>query len=334
MIQPWIFEFVNSAAEPGAPLYDWYLDLWQRAEQIGFEGIFFSEHHFRGHAASPSPHLLIAATAMRTSTLRLGVMGSVLPLHTPWRVAEEIGMLDHLTHGRLEVGYSSGIGPAETTIAGIPIDEVRPRFDEAVAFIELALEGGRVEHQGRHWQFGAMETLPHPLGKLPPRWITVLGTGSARSAAERGFKICTGFLPVSEVKAVFDAYREAAGGPCPDRLGLRRQVFIAGSDSEAAEIGAKAALDARAQIARGMGKRQTVVPDAPGHSPLDFMFGADEQINGSPATVAEKIIEQCRAVGAGHLLAFVFGTIGRADIERNYELWREVVPVLRKAGIE
>ena len=40
-------------------------------------------------------------------------MGSVLPLHSPWRVAEEIGILDHLSGGRLEIGYSSGTGPLE-----------------------------------------------------------------------------------------------------------------------------------------------------------------------------------------------------------------------------
>jgi len=332
MIHPWIFEFANSTPAPGVPLYDWYLDLWQQAEQTGFEGIFFSEHHFHPGAASPSPHLLIAAVAMRTSTLRLGVMGSVLPLHTPWRVAEEIGMLDHLTGGRLEVGYSSGIGPAETTIAGIPIDDVRPRFDEAVDIIEQALTGARFSHQGRFWHFNPMETHPRTFHSLPPRWTTVLSTGSARAAALRGFKICTGFISVPEAKTVFDAYREAAGGPCPDHLALRRQVFIAPSDAEAREIGAKAASDWRAQMSRGRGDRQRAVPDAPSRD--DFMFGADEQINGSPATVAELIIEQCRATGAGHLMAFVYGPISRPNIERNYRLWREVIPVLRAAAFE
>ena len=59
--------------------YNWYLDLWQKAEGWGFEGIFFSEHHF-GPAYSPSPNLLIATLAPRTRTLRLGVMGMVLAL--------------------------------------------------------------------------------------------------------------------------------------------------------------------------------------------------------------------------------------------------------------
>jgi alkanesulfonate monooxygenase SsuD/methylene tetrahydromethanopterin reductase-like flavin-dependent oxidoreductase (luciferase family) len=68
-----------------------YLDLWQGAE--AFEGIFFSKHHF-GPGYSPSPHLLIAALAPRTRTLRLGAMGVVLPYYQLCRLVEEIGMLD------------------------------------------------------------------------------------------------------------------------------------------------------------------------------------------------------------------------------------------------
>jgi len=61
-----------------------YLDLWVRDEALGFEGIFFSEHHF-GRSYSASPNLLIAALASRTKKLRLGVMGVVLPYYHPAR---------------------------------------------------------------------------------------------------------------------------------------------------------------------------------------------------------------------------------------------------------
>lgn len=331
-ITPWIFEFANVPPAPGETLYDWYLPLWQNAEALGFEGVFFSEHHFRGQAASPSPHLLLAAVAQRTRTLRLGVMGSVLPLHTPWRVAEEIGMLSHLAPGRLEVGYSSGVGPMETTMAGIAREEVVPRFNEAIEIIERGLEGGSFSHQGAFYQFNQLATLPALFQTLPPRWMTVISEGAAAGAARRGFRACTGFLPVAKVKAVFDAYREAFGGPCPDYLGLRRQVLIAESRDEAVELVAAAETAQRAQFAQRRGV--SLVPDAPGHSPLDFMFQADEKICGSVADVTEQIVAQCRATGCGHILAFVFGTIPRDAIDRSYRLWEQVIPQLRAAGVE
>ena len=128
MIKPWIFEFFGAPGEfherfdaAGSLRYfDAYLDLWASAEPAGFEGIFFSEHHF-GAAYSPAPNLLIASVASRTTKLRLGTLGMVAPYHTPWQLIEEIGMLDHLTGGRLEIGTAAGI-PNEMAKVGLGHD--------------------------------------------------------------------------------------------------------------------------------------------------------------------------------------------------------------------
>src|ERR1700751_1166180 len=106
MIKPWVFEFFPELgdaahapdARDAADYAGRYLDLWARDEALGFEGIFFSEHHFGG-SFSASPNLLIAAVAQRTRTLRLGVMGVVLPYYHPERVVEEIGLVAPLTGG-------------------------------------------------------------------------------------------------------------------------------------------------------------------------------------------------------------------------------------------
>lgn len=117
MVKPWIFEFFPALGGEAtekisrnaiAEYFESYLGLWARDEALGFEGIFFSEHHF-GNSFGASPNLLIAATASRTRRLRLGVMGVVLRYYHPARVVEEIGMLDHLTGGRLEIGTTIGI---------------------------------------------------------------------------------------------------------------------------------------------------------------------------------------------------------------------------------
>jgi alkanesulfonate monooxygenase SsuD/methylene tetrahydromethanopterin reductase-like flavin-dependent oxidoreductase (luciferase family) len=153
-IRPWIFEFFHAPGNPAqdaapevtAAHFAAYLDLWQGAEALGFEGIFFSEHHF-GPGYSPSPHLLIAALAPRTRTLRLGVMGVVLPYYQPWRMVEEIGMLDHLTGGRLEIGTSSGI-PQEMALIGLDVAEASARNAEAQAILDTGLRDGVVNHPG------------------------------------------------------------------------------------------------------------------------------------------------------------------------------------------
>src|SRR6516225_1060874 len=145
MIKSWIFEFFPPPAElaqcfdPAVSQrhFNTYLDLWASAECAGFDGIFFSEHHF-GAGYSPAPHLLIANVALRTSKIRLGVMGVVPPYHSPWQLVEEIGMLDHLTNGRLEIGTAAGI-PQEIAKVGLNVDEARARNDEAIEIMDKAL---------------------------------------------------------------------------------------------------------------------------------------------------------------------------------------------------
>jgi alkanesulfonate monooxygenase SsuD/methylene tetrahydromethanopterin reductase-like flavin-dependent oxidoreductase (luciferase family) len=187
-----------------------YWDRWLKAEGFGFEGIFFSEHHF-GSGYSPSPNLLVAALAPMTTTLRLGVMGTVLPYHQPWRVLEEIGMLDHLTGGRLEVGTASGI-PAEMAQIGLDIPEANARNAEAQAILDrwIADPFQPVTHTGEKYAFENLIVVPPLRQSPPPRWTTVVSEGSARRSAQRGTKIVTGFSSVPDVCRVFNGFREEA----------------------------------------------------------------------------------------------------------------------------
>jgi alkanesulfonate monooxygenase SsuD/methylene tetrahydromethanopterin reductase-like flavin-dependent oxidoreductase (luciferase family) len=196
MIKPWLFEFFPELAESGdaADYFGRYLDLWARDEALDFEGIFFSEHHFGG-SFSASPNLLIAAVAQRTRRLRLGVMGVVLPYYHPVRVVEEIGLLDHLTGGRLEIGTAVGV-PQELARLGMTMEEARERSDEIVEVIDAALAQQVVSHQGKHYSFSNLRILPRTLQRpSPPRWTAVISAESARRAARRGVKISTGFNP-------------------------------------------------------------------------------------------------------------------------------------------
>src|SRR5689334_3836380 len=244
MIKPWVFEFLPELGGPSVEpdprdvtaLFARYLDLWVRDEALGFEGIFFSEHHF-GRSYSPSPNLLIAALASRTNKLRLGVMGMVLPYYHPARVVEEIGMLDHLTGGRLEIGTAIGV-PQELRRLGITMAEARERNEEIVAVLDAALSNRVVSHRGKYFAFSGLRLLPRPLQQpSPPRWTTVVSAESARRAARRRVKISTGFNSTQQIKRIFDAYREeadAAGCPAsPDCLALRRRVTVAPTNEQA-----------------------------------------------------------------------------------------------------
>ena len=343
MIKSWVFEFLHAPQSGDAALnphtiartFDHAFAIWRRVEELGFEGIFFSEHHF-SLSYSPSPNLLVAAAAQHTKRLRLGVMGVVLPFYEPWRVAEELCMLDHLTGGRLEIGYAGGV-PQELSRVGIEAVEGRERYTEALEIIEKALVHPAFSHDGKHWRFENLTPLPRPLQQpLPPRWTTLVSEASAIGAAKRGTKICTGFESVQRIKQIFDAYRNACDDlgrtHSADDLAVRRNVLIGSSEQEAKEM-ADISREAARKVMAGdtrVGKAPAGLLDAP-KAGAGFSVHADEFIAGTPQQVAEQIIEQMRGCGAGNFL----GTMGRGLGERRAEIIEafgaHVVPVLKKA---
>lgn len=358
MIKPWLFEFFASYegidskqfdAQRCQADYQWHLQRWLECERAGFEGIFFSEHHFVRGRYSPSPNLLIATIAAHTQRLRLGVMGNVVPLYEPWRLAEEYSMLDQLSAGRLEIGFSSGIGPKEFMAIGMSPDEIKPRFAEGLDIIDALLTREQYSHQGTFWKFGPLRISPRPLQQpSPPRWLTGLSAPTATLAAQRGYKFCTGFITVQQAIDIFDAYRTAAaaaGHPAgPEQLGLRRQILIADDDASARAAAAAATQEMRARMSGrppsaapepgtakpGFG---SIAPDAPSQPRGGPLISDDESIAGSPSSVVEQIVEQCRRMGAGHILAYPFGTLPRALVQRSHQLWPEVIAQLRRANV-
>jgi alkanesulfonate monooxygenase SsuD/methylene tetrahydromethanopterin reductase-like flavin-dependent oxidoreductase (luciferase family) len=353
MIRPWIFEFFPELADPARlsntklvrEYFERYLKIWQHDEALGFEGIFFSEHHFGG-AYGASPNLLIAATAMLTGTMRLGVMGVVTPYYQPWRIFEEIAMLDHLTGGRLEIGTAVGI-PQEMAQVGISMQEARERNDEAVAILDAALSDEVISFEGKYHKFSNLRLVPRPLQTpSPPKWTTIVSDDSARKAARRRSKICTAFNATPRVKELFDHYRDEAAKfgfvAGPDHLALRRRVVVAESESEARELAhavtervtAMLSKDPRAVIKVGGAANQPVPDDAKPATSGGFVMSTDELIVGTPSQVAEGIISQCRAVGAGHFLAVLHWGAAPDEIARAHEIFgREIVPVLRRAAV-
>ena len=342
MIKPWIFEFFATPFElvdrfdaaASQRYFNAYLDLWTNAEPAGFEGIFFSEHHF-GASYSPSPNLLIANVALRTKTMRLGVLGVVPPYHSPWQLVEEIGMLDHLTGGRLEIGTAAGI-PQEMAQIGLGVDEARARYDEAVEIIDKALIEPVLSHHGKFWNFDNLRLTPRTIQEPhPPKWVTVISVSSARKAARRGAKISTAFHPQSKVIEIFDAYRDEADKVGrkvgPDDLCIRRQVVMLEDANE---------VDKRRQAFREFIKLDPRV-DLPGRpaardspSAHSFSIGEEEFIVGTPAAVAEQIIAQCRSAGAGHFAALFDRMASPAQLMDYYRDFGGVtIPLLRSASV-
>jgi alkanesulfonate monooxygenase SsuD/methylene tetrahydromethanopterin reductase-like flavin-dependent oxidoreductase (luciferase family) len=343
MIKTWIFEFFHALHDPAKNAdpaavqahFRWYLDLWTRAETRGFDGIFFSEHHF-GAGYSPSPNLIVANLAARTTTMRLGVLGTVTPYATPWRVAEEFAMLDHLTGGRFEAGLVSGI-PPELGIAGIPMPLAGARHAATVEVVQAAMAGGPVSHHGPEWNFDDLTFHPSMYQAHPSIWTAVRGRASAETAARRGWKVCSGFNATEMIADMFDGYRKVAaeaGHPCgPEQLAVRRMITFVDDPSKVREgilRGKKSLLDVLNASAGPLPPFAALL-DRPDES--SDMLSNDEFVSGTPAQVAAELIHQCRTIGASNVMV-AFSAIEPPELEEAHRLFAaEVLPHLHAANV-
>ena len=126
--------------ERGHTLYNEYLDMLEYADQMGFDAVGVNEHHQNGYGMMPSPNLMAAALARRTSNAMILVLGNSIALYNPpTRVAEEFAMLDVISGGRLVAGFPVGtamdtnFGYGETPIT------LREKYREAHDLVMRAL---------------------------------------------------------------------------------------------------------------------------------------------------------------------------------------------------
>jgi len=176
---------------PGDPrtdedLYADALDLAVYAEELGFDSVWTSEHHFVDDGYAPSLLPLCAAIAARTTRVEIGTGLLLIPLHDPIRVAEDVATVDLLSRGRLILGLGLGWRAEEFDGFGVSLGERARRLEHAVEVLRGAGAGEPVEGNGAD-----VIVTPRP-GRVggPPIWI---GAGVER-AVRRAGRIADGFI--------------------------------------------------------------------------------------------------------------------------------------------
>jgi alkanesulfonate monooxygenase SsuD/methylene tetrahydromethanopterin reductase-like flavin-dependent oxidoreductase (luciferase family) len=326
------------------------LRLAERAEALGFTHARMVEHYFTPYGGySPNPLLFLSAVSQRTTTMRL-ITGAVLPVFNhPLKLAGEIGMLDAISNGRLEVGFARAFLPHEFARFGISLDESRDRFDEGLAIVQRLLEEEHVAHEGRFHRFGATTSLPRPTQKpRPPFWIAALATeASFVNAGRLGHGVMAIPILHAELRRLIALYREAwreAGHPGNGRVMLAFHMFCHEDADEATRI----ARDPLNRYLRSLAEAAsdwttgTSSKDYPGYEKMiaklrDDSFESNVAAGsawvGTPAHVAAQIRHYVEEVGDFEIasLQVNFGTIAYADAKRSIKLFaREVMPKVTK----
>lgn len=313
------------------------------AEELGFDSVWFAEHHFSTYGYIPNPLLMAVKVAQMTRRVRIGTAVLVLPFWHPLRVAEDIAMTDQLTDGRLEIAVARGYQPYEFERFGLTMDEARARTDETLAILLRALTEKDIAYRGRFYDIPSTTVLPRPLQQPhPPFWLAAHTPESFAIGARLGLHAFTtnSGRPLEVLERTwqhFTAAQRAHNDGQRHRFGVQTQICVAPTDAEARAEMAHFLYASRQSTNLRLG-RQQVMGGYSRELPYDGEPGLDDlfesrTLSGSPATVREKLAAYTRVARIDQLnCTFQLGAMQPATIMRSMRLFAtEVMPHFRTA---
>ena len=218
-------------------------ELITLGETLGFDVAWLAEIHFGGaFSLLSNPLMVVPVIAQRTTRIRIGTAVTLLPLHHPLSCAEQAATADLLSGGRLEFGVGRGSIPTQFHGFGVPVEENRARFDEALEIIRLAWTQDRFSYRGRFYQVDNLSVVPKPLQRPhPPVRVAVHTPESFTHLGDLGLPIYSGTTttPMPQLRDCMALYRsrlQAAGHPWrPDQMALMLPVHVAPTSKAARE---------------------------------------------------------------------------------------------------
>jgi alkanesulfonate monooxygenase SsuD/methylene tetrahydromethanopterin reductase-like flavin-dependent oxidoreductase (luciferase family) len=339
----------------GHEVYNDYLDELEYAADAGFDGICVNEHHQNAYGLMPSPNLMAASLARRTSKAALVVLGNSIALYDPpIRVAEEFAMLDVISGGRLVAGFPVGTSMDTNFGYGVTPVTLREKYREAHDLIIKAwTEPEPFAWNGKYTQLRYVNTWPRPLQKPhPPVWVP--GGGSIETTewiADNDYLMANlSYAGYKAAKSVMDQYWDIMDqkekDPNPYSAGFLQLVGVSETEAQAKEDYEEAAL----YFYRRCLHVNQNYNNTPGYRSLRSMelsmkagrpsslsaFGGEHEwedylrmgniIAGSPEQVIEKIRELAQSLRIGHLMMLLqFGNMSKELTMKNTRLFAEKV---------
>ncbi len=342
-----LFDHIEHGERPVAQLFDERLEFIQACDAAGFYCVHLAEHHATPLNMVPVPGVFLGAVARTTKNIRLGPLVYLLPLYSPLRMIEEISMLDHLSHGRLDVGVGRGVSPFELRYHKVEHDRSREIFIDAFRCISAGLVAGELTYSGPYYKYDQVPIALHPMQKPhPPFWYGSSSVEGSTWAGEQGLHFVTlGSMQLAKqnidaFKAAF-AKRGHPAHPKPEfpggvAIGVQRHIFVDETD-EKALAWAKPAMDYHLANLNWL---RTKHSDSSLVTRLRVVRGANFEecvaegsaIAGSPRTVLAELERQVAELGANYLLAYLFlGNMSHAVARRSLHLFStEVMPKLAR----
>ena len=226
----------------GSRLYNERLEEYIYAEEVGVDGIMLNEHHNAPFCMQAKINIFASALAGMTERVKIVLLGNPLPISdNPVQQAEEIGMIDMISKGRLVSGFVRGAGTEQYATNANPAYN-RERFEEAHdLIIKIWSEPGPFRWEGNHYQFRVVNPWVLPLQKPHPR-IWVPGVASLETvvwAAEHRYPyIClnTTIAQTKDIWELYDKTAERVGYKAgPEQRGYLIRCHVAETEEKALE---------------------------------------------------------------------------------------------------
>jgi alkanesulfonate monooxygenase SsuD/methylene tetrahydromethanopterin reductase-like flavin-dependent oxidoreductase (luciferase family) len=178
-------------ADDEARIFSQALEQIELADKVGFDYVFFNEHHFlEEYCHSSAPELILAAAAARTKNIRLGHGIVQMPpsINHPARVAERISSLDILSNGRVEFGTGEGATTAELGGFGVEHKDKKGAWEEATReCLRMMTSVPYPGYEGRYFSMPERNVIPKPRQKPhPPVWVAASRRETMMAAARLG----------------------------------------------------------------------------------------------------------------------------------------------------
>ncbi len=226
-------------------VYHEYIDQLEYADALGFDGIGVNEHHQNAYGIMPSPNLIAAGLARRTSKAAICVIGNSIALYNPpIRVAEEFAMLDCISGGRLVAGFPVGTSMDTNYSYGQIPALTRDKYAENHELIMRAWsEPEPFAFDGKYNQLRYVNCWPKPIQKPHPP-IYIPGGGSIETwdfCLDNDYNYSyLSYSGYKAGKALLDGYwdRVAQRGKdnSPYRAAFAQVICVAESDAQAEEL--------------------------------------------------------------------------------------------------
>jgi alkanesulfonate monooxygenase SsuD/methylene tetrahydromethanopterin reductase-like flavin-dependent oxidoreductase (luciferase family) len=344
--------FHQFAGQSAKEVYDYQIEIVELLEELGFDGVWVAEHHFRDYGVVPNIFNLLSNLAARTERLRLGTGIVVLPLHNPIHVAEEAAMVDLLSDGRLEMGIGRGYQSIEFENFGLDLSEARDRFNESLEMLIGLWTTDGYEYKGRFHE------TPHPLTLMPkpvqrphpPLHVAAVSPETVEMYAARGLPILADpAAPFSKIAKAAETWHATAAAHGLDTDGVElvatRAVYAAPTLEQAREDQAR--FEASFDRSRIFNERSAPIDPATGQAAKGFEYYQDRylkggtvdnefrwnklEIIGDPERVIGQI-QMVRDMGFGNLMCD-FGSTRDLSIDEMKKVLRffakEIMPAFR-----